>query len=143
MRILNVVDEFTRVSLGSHVSRSIGAEAVVRHRTSLFATHGKPTAIRSDNGREFIATTVVEWLADQGVEAVFIEKASPRQNPYVGRFNGTMRRDLINVEEFDTITEARVLVDSWNEEYNTRRPHQGLGMMTPLAFALSQNVGGE
>lgn len=143
IRILNVVDEFTRVSLGSLVARSIGAQAVVKHLTELFARHGKPVAIRSDNGREFIAATVVDWLADQGVEAVFIEKGSPQQNPYVERFNGTMRRDLLNVEEFTTLTEARVMVDTFNDEYNTVRPHRALGMMTPLAFALSQNEGGE
>jgi transposase InsO family protein len=61
----------------------------------------------------------------------------------VERFNGTMRRDLLNIEEFDTITEARVLVDAWNDEYNTTRPHRGLAMMTPLAFELSQNEGGD
>ncbi|HEX4756035.1 MAG TPA: DDE-type integrase/transposase/recombinase [Candidatus Dormibacteraeota bacterium] len=66
IRILNVVDEFTRVSLGSHVSRSIGAQAVVDHLTTLFERHGKPSAIRSDSGREFIAGTVVDWLAERG-----------------------------------------------------------------------------
>jgi putative transposase len=140
IRILNVVDEFTRRSLGSCVSRSIGAAAVVRHLTKLFDTHGRPAAIRSDNGREFIATSVVSWLAEQGVVAVFIEKASPQQNPFVERFNGTMRRDLLDVEEFDSVLEARVLVDAWNLEYNTERPHRGLGFMTPLAFARAHNV---
>lgn len=140
IRILNVVDEFSRRSLGSCVSRSIGAQTVVRHLTKLFATHGRPQAIRSDNGREFIAHSVVTYLADQGVAAVFIEKASPQQNPFVERFNGTMRRDLLDVEEFDSVLEARVLVDAWNQEYNTQRPHRGLGFMTPLAFARSHNV---
>jgi len=140
IRILNVVDEFSRRSLGSCVSRSIGAAAVIRHLTKLFQTHGAPQAIRSDNGREFIATSVVSWLATYGVQAVFIEKASPQQNPFVERFNGTMRRDLLDVEEFDSVLEARVLVDAWNLEYNTQRPHRGLGFMTPLAFARSHNV---
>lgn len=140
IRILNVVDEFTRRSLGSHVSRSIGAQAVIRHLTKLFATHGYPQIIRSDNGREFIAQSVVSYLADHGVEAVFIEKASPQQNPFVERFNGTMRRDLLDVEEFDSVLEARVLVDAWNQEYNTQRPHRGLGFMTPLAFARAHTV---
>ena len=140
IRILNVVDEFSRRSLGSCVSRSIGAQAVIRHLSKLFATHGHPQAIRSDNGREFIASSVVSWLADHGVAAVFIEKASPQQNPFVERFNGTMRRDLLDVEEFDSVLEARVLVDAWNLEYNTQRPHRGLGFMTPLAYARSHNV---
>ncbi len=140
IRILNVVDEFSRRSLGSHVSRSIGAAAVIRHLTRLFQTHGRPQMIRSDNGREFIAESVVSYLADHGVQAVFIEKASPQQNPFVERFNGTMRRDLLDVEEFDSVLEARVLVDAWNLEYNTQRPHRGLGFMTPLAFARAHNV---
>ena len=140
IRILNVVDEFTRRSLGSYVSRSIGAAAVIRHLTKLFAAHGRPQEIRSDNGREFIAASVVGWLADHGVQAVFIEKASPQQNPFVERFNGTMRRDLLDVEEFDSLLEARVLIDAWNREYNTERPHRGLGFMTPLAFATKHNA---
>ena len=140
IRILNVVDEFSRRSLGSCVSRSIGAAAVIRHLTKLFQVHGRPQMVRSDNGREFIAASVVSWLADHGVTAVFIEKASPQQNPFVERFNGTMRRDLLDVEEFDSVLEARVLVDAWNQEYNAERPHRGLGFMTPLAFARSHSV---
>jgi transposase InsO family protein len=122
------------------VSRSIGANSVVEHLEQLFDTHGAPSAIRSDNGREFIAATVVEWLAEQGVEAVFIEKASPTQNPFIERFNGTMRRDLLNVEEFHSVTEAQVLVDQFNDEYNLLRPHRSLHMMTPHAFAQSHMV---
>src|SRR5271165_312756 len=95
IRILNVVDEFTRVSLGSWVSRSIGATAVVAHLEKLFDAHGIPSAIRSDNGREFIASTVITWLKDHGVEPVFIERCRPQQDSFVERFNGTMRRDLL------------------------------------------------
>jgi putative transposase len=104
--------------------------------------HGPPTLIRSDNGREFIATTIVEWLGERGIEAVFIEKGKPQQNPYVERFNGTMRRELLNGEEFDSVLEARVMVSAWVEEYNTQRPHRALKMLTPLAFAKAQNEAG-
>lgn len=142
IRILNVVDEFTRVSLGSKVSRSIGARSVVAHLENLFDAYGKPVGIRSDNGREFIAATVIEWLADHDVEPIFIEKGSPQQNPFVERFNGTMRRDLLNIEEFNNVTEARVVIANWNAEYNEQRPHRGLGMMTPIAFAQSHSVVG-
>ena len=141
IRILNVVDEFSRRSLGSRVSRSIGAAAVIAHLTKLFQTHGHPVAIRSDNGREFIAQSVVSWLADHGVAAVFIEKASPQQNPFVERFNGTMRDELLNGEEFDSLLEARVLINAWVDEYNTLRPHRGLAMMTPQQFAAGSRVG--
>lgn len=143
IRILNVLDEYSRVSLGSKVSRSIGATSVIRHLDQLFDLHGSPNAIRSDNGREFIASTLIEWLVDRGVEPVFIEKGRPQQNPFVERFNGTMRRDLLNVEEFNNVTEARVLVHRFNNEYNSERPHRGLGMMTPLAFADSRKVRAE
>ena len=135
VRILNVVDEYTRLSLGSLVARSIGAGAVVGHLTDLMEQWGTPTAIRSDNGREFIAATVVKWLLERGVEPVFIEKASPQQNPYVERFNGTMRRELLNTEEFRNLLEARVVIGDWVDEYNTVRPHRGLAGKTPTAFA--------
>ncbi len=108
IRILNVVDEFTRVSLGSKVARSIGAHSVVAHLENLFDTYGKPVGIRSDNGREFISDTVVKWLTDHNVEPIFIERRAARsQNPFVERFNGTMRRDLLNLEDFNNVTEAR------------------------------------
>ncbi len=108
-----------------------------------FETHGKPRVIRSDNGREFIAATVVSWLAEQKVKTAFIEKGSPQQNPYVERFNGTMRNELLNGEDFDSLLEARVMIMAWVEEYNSLRPHRGLRMMTPLAFARSENEGGQ
>lgn len=135
VRVLNVVDEFTRVALGSHVARSIGAAAVVKHLAKLFDLHGRPAMIRSDNGREFIAATVRDWLTAQGVQAVFIAKASPQQNCYVERFNGSMRDELLNGESFRTVTETRVVIESWLAEYNNLRPHRALGMKTPAAFA--------
>jgi putative transposase len=134
IRILNVVDEFTRRSLGSAVAHSIGAKDVRRHLEELFARHGRPEVIRSDNGREFIATSLGAWLAEQGVRTAFIEKGPPQQNPFVERFNGTMRDELLNGEAFDNVLEARVVIESWNDEYNTARPHRGLGMLTPSEF---------
>ena len=138
LRILNIVDEFTREAVGTHVARSIGAREVVRVLDRLFTRRGKPAIIRSDNGREFIAATVVDWLAEHGVTAAFIEKGSPQQNCYVERFNGTMRDELLNGELFHTVLEARVVIGHWLEGYNSSRPHRGLGMMTPAAFAAAQ-----
>jgi putative transposase len=135
IRILNVVDEYTRLALGSRVDRSIGSQAVREELERLFRSHGKPRYLRSDNGREFISRSLIEWLQSEGVEPVFIEKGSPQQNPYVERFNGTMRDELLSGEEFDSVLEARVIVKAWLEEYNTRRPHRGLGMRTPLQYA--------
>ncbi len=137
IRILNVVDEYTRLALGSRVARSIGAGDVVAELEQLFERHGRPEVLRSDNGREFIARSLGEWLAEQGVKTAFIEKGSPQQNAFVERFNGTMRDEVLNGEEFDNLLEARVVIANWLVEYNTLRPHRGLGMMTPAAFAAS------
>ncbi len=141
LRILNVVDEFTRRSIVSHVSRSIGAREVVRVLEQLFESHGRPQYLRSDNGREFISETTSQFLAEQGVTQVFIEKGSPQQNPFVERFNGTMRDELLNREHFDTLLEARVQIEQWRAQYNTRRPHRGLGFKTPEAFDRESRVG--
>ncbi len=134
MRVLNIVDEFTRECVASYVARSIGARAVKRVLEKLFAKR-KPQFIRSDNGREFIAGELVAWLKDQGVIAAFVAKGSPQQNPFVERFNGTMRRELLNGELLHSVTEARVVIGEWVDIYNNVRPHRGLGMKTPAAFA--------
>jgi putative transposase len=134
-RVLNVVDEYTREALGSRVASSIGARDVTKHLSQLFEAHGRPAMIRSDNGREFVAETVKDWLRAQGVEPVFIRKASPQQNCYVERFNGTMRDELLDRELFRSLTEARVVINEWLVEYNTFRPHRGLGMKPPAVFA--------
>lgn len=141
LRILNVVDEYTRLALGCRVDRSIGAGNVVEELERLFDAHGRPRVLRSDNGREFIAASLLDWLAERGVQTAFIEKGSPQQNPFVERFNGSMRDELLNGEEFDSLTEARVVIAAWVEQYNTLRPHRGLGMMTPSAFAASCREG--
>jgi transposase InsO family protein len=141
VRVLNVVDEYTRLALGCRVARSIGARDVVAELESLFARHGKPRILRSDNGREFIAASVVEYLAQEGVQPAFIERGSPQQNPYVERFNGTMRDEVLRGEEFVSVLEARVVLGAWLEEYNERRPHRGLGMLTPRQFAERWKVG--
>ena len=140
IRVLNVVDEFTRRALGCHVARSIGARDVARELDQLFAKHGRPKLLRSDNGREFIADSLAQWLAGQGVKPVFIEYGSPWQNPFVERFNGTMRDEVLNGESFHNVLEARVVLGRWVHEYNTLRPHRGLGMKTPQAFYESSRV---
>jgi putative transposase len=97
--------------------------------------------LRSDNGREFIAASLGEWLAEQGVKTAFIEKGSPQQNAFVERFNGTMRDEVLNGEEFASVLEARVVINQWLIQYNTVRPHRGLRMLTPAAFAASCKEG--
>jgi transposase InsO family protein len=135
LRILNVVDEHTRLCVGCRVARSIGAGEVSAELEKLFNNYGRPNVLRSDNGREFIAASLGQWLDRQGVKTAFIEKGSPQQNPFVERFNGTMRDEVLNGEEFDSLLEARVVISDWVNRYNTERPHRGLGMMTPLQYA--------
>jgi putative transposase len=135
LRILNVLDEHTREAYGSRVARSIGSESVKKHLEKLFAEQGKPKYIRADNGREFIGEELLRWLKDQGVTPVFIAKASPTQNCYIERFNGSMRRELLNGEMFHSVLEAKVVIDDWLVLYNTRRPHRSLAGKTPAAYA--------
>jgi transposase InsO family protein len=141
-RVLNVVDEFTRRALGSHVARSVGSRDVAAVLEQLFERYGRPRILRSDNGREFIAESLGRWLAEQGVQPAFIELGSPWQNPFVERFNRTMRDEVLNGESFHNVTEARVVITGWLHEYNTLRPHRGLGMKTPQAFYEASRVGG-
>jgi transposase InsO family protein len=141
IRILNVVDEYTRRGLGSLVARSIGARGVAAHLERLFERHGRPKLLRSDNGREFIAETLGQWLQEHDVQPVFIEYGSPWQNPFVERFNRTMRDEVLNGESFHSVLEARVVLGRWLHEYNTLRPHRGLGMKTPQAFYNASRVG--
>jgi putative transposase len=107
---------------------------VSRHLAWLFAAHGKPKFIRADNGREFIADSGQQWLLEEGVQPVFAEKASPQQNCYIERFNGSTRREVLNPESFHSVLEAKVVIGEWNVLYNTRRAHRGLGGLTPAAY---------
>ena len=143
LRILNVVDEYTRLCIGSYVARSIGAQEVAEQLGELFARHGRPQIIRSDNGREFTADSLAEWLRSEGVAQAFIDRGAPQQNPYVERFNGTMRDELLNGEILHSVLEARVVVAEFVTTYNEIRPHRGLGMLTPQAFFERARVGGE
>jgi putative transposase len=122
LRILNVVDEYTRRCFGFHVARSIGSGVVCEVLAGLFERYGAPKRLRSDNGREFIAENLRAWLETQGVKQVFIEKGSPQQNAYVERFNGSMRNELLNGELFRSVLEAKVMLTEWVDRYNTIRP---------------------
>lgn len=141
LRVLNVVDEHTRLCIGSKVARNFGAEDVRRVLQGLFEASGKPEILRSDNGREFTAELLADWLAEQQVGQAFIDRGAPQQNPYVERFNGTMRNDVLNGELFHSVLEAQVVVDRFVTEYNEIRPHRGLGMKTPRAFYEGTRVG--
>jgi transposase InsO family protein len=135
LKLLPVVDEFTRVTYGILVDRSITAEDVVNHLRRLFRLHGEPEYIRSDNGPEFIATAVKDWLARTGVKTLYIEPGSPWQNAYSESFNSRLEDELLSREVFTSLTEARTLVEQYRISYNQERPHSSLGYRTPVEFA--------
>ena len=137
LKLLPVADEYTRECLTIEVERSPTAEDVVSTLEYLFEVRGEPEFIRSDNGPEFIAEAVKAWLRASGVSTLYIEPGSPWENAYSESFNGRLRDELLNREEFATLKEAKVLLEDWRLEYNHRRPHSSLGYQTPAAFAAS------
>jgi len=135
LKLLPILDEFTREGHEIVVDRSIKAEDVVETLAYLFSVHGEPEFIRSDNGPEFIARAVREWLEQSGVKTLYIEPGSPWENGYSESFNSRFRDELLNRELFTTVAEARVLVEQYRLEHNHRRPHSSLGYRTPADFA--------
>jgi putative transposase len=135
IRMLTMVDEYTRECLAIDVERRLDSEDVLEGLTALFTDRGTPTYIRSDNGAEFTAKAVREWLERLGVNALFIEPGSPWENGYNESFNGKLRDELLDGEIFYTLTEAKVLIERWRQEYNTFRPHSSLGYQPPAPEA--------
>lgn len=135
VKVLNVTEEFTRESLAGHVARSITAKGVVAVLEEIVLTRRAPENIRCDNGPEFIADALRRWCERKGSRTLFIEPGSPWQNAYVESYNDKQRRELLNGEVIDSVLEAQILIDDWRLDYNTYRPHQSLGYLTPVAFA--------
>ncbi len=126
-RMLTIVDEFTRECLAIDVSRKLTSEDILERLSALFGRKGVPDNIRSDNGSEFTATRVREWLGRVGVKTLSIEPGSPWENGYTESFNGKLRDELLVRGVFDTLLEAKVLIERWRKGYNTVRPHSSLG----------------
>lgn len=133
--MLNIIDEYTRECLLIHVARKFTAYNVLEHLADLFIMRGTPDFIRSDNGPEFIAKVVRGWLGRLGVDTLFIEPGSPWENGYIESFNGKLRYELLNGEIFDTLLEAKVIIERWRRDYNTIRPHSSLGFRPPAPEA--------
>jgi transposase InsO family protein len=131
LKILTVIDEYTRECLAIDVARKIRSQQVLESLAALFIRRGVPEHIRSDNGPEFTAHVVRRWLKRLGVRALYIEPGSPWENGYIESFNGKLRDELLNGEIFDTLLEARVLTERWRQEYNHTRPHSSLGYRPP------------
>ncbi len=135
-RILTMIDEYTRECLAMLVNRRITSQDVIDQLFQLIIFRGIPEHIRSDNGPEFTAKAVRGWLDRIGVKTLFIEPGSPWENGYIESFNGKLRDELLNREVFDTLTEAKVLLERWSREYNQVRPHSSLGYRPPAPEAV-------
>jgi transposase InsO family protein len=136
IRMLTLIDEHTRECLAIDVARSLKSEDVLERLSDLFVRRGVPTYIRSDNGSEFTATKVRQWLERVGVKTLFIEPGSPWENGYIESFNGKLRDELLAREQFDTLLESKVLIERWRTHYNTVRPHSSLGYRPPAPEAI-------
>ena len=135
LRMLNIIDEYTRECLCIHVDRQINARKVKKIFSKLIEVHGAPEHIRSDNGSEFIERGLREWLAGNEIKTLYIEAGCPWQNGYIESFNARLREECLNREELWTLTEARVVIEDWRWKYNHVRPHRSLGYITPNEFA--------
>jgi transposase InsO family protein len=131
IRMLTVIDEFTRRCLAIVVARRLRSDDVLQCLTDLFVAHGPPEHIRSDNGPEFVACNVRGWLGRIGVKTLYIEPGSPWENGYCESFNSKLRDEMLECEQFSTLYEAQVLIERWRRHYNAIRPHSSLGYRPP------------
>ena len=136
-RMLNIIDEFTRECLAIRIDRKLNSTDVIDVLSDLFILRGVPGHVRSDNGPEFIAKAVREWIAAVGAKTAFIEPGSPWENGYCESFNSKLRDELLNSEIFYSLAEARVIIEAWRRYYNTERPHSSLGYKPPAPEAIA------
>jgi len=130
-RTLNLIDEGNRHVLGIEVAHSIPSLRVIRVMEQLIELHGKPRALRLDNGPELTAIAFTEWCTSRGIEARFIQPGKPDQNAFIERFNKTYRDEVLGAYVFETIDQVREITDTWLREYNEERPHDSLGRVPP------------
>lgn len=130
-RMLNVLDEFTHECLAIRIARRLKAVDVIDVLSDLFIPRGVPGHVRSDNGPEFVAKAVQEWIAVVGAKTAYIAPGSPWENGYIESFNARLRDELLNGEIFYSLKEAQIIVENWRHHYNTVRPHASLGYRPP------------
>jgi len=135
LRMLTILDEYTRECHVLRAERALKSADVLEWLQKAIAQHGTPEHLRSDNGSEFIAKIVQRWLKDNGIKTIYIEPGSPWQNGFVESFHGRFRDECLNREQLWTLTEARVVVGDYRQEYNRVRPHSRLGYESPAMFA--------
>jgi len=137
LRLLTLIDEYTRECLAIRVERRMGSQEVIETLSDEMLWRGIPEHIRSDNGPEFVAQELRQWLGKLGTGTLYIEPGSPWENGYCESFNGKLRDECLNGEIFYSLKEAQVVIEQWREEYNTRRPHSALGYRPPAPGAYS------
>jgi putative transposase len=135
LKMLTIIDEFSRQCLAITVARRLNSDDVLATLTELFVKHGPPAFLRSDNGGEFTAGVVRDWLKRLQVKPLYIEPGSPWENGYNESFNGKLRDELLNRELFYSLAEARYLIEHWRQHYNQVRPHSSLGYQPPAPAA--------
>jgi putative transposase len=138
LKLLNVVDEFTRQALVMHTARSITADQTVAVLEALVARRGAPTHIRCDNGPEMTAHALIDWCAEQSTKTSYIDPGAPWQNPFVESFHSRVRDELLNLEQLSCLAEAQVVIEDWRQDYNRHRPHSALGRIAPAVFAAGE-----
>jgi putative transposase len=136
-RTLNVMEDYNREALAVEVDFSLPARGVIRCLERLIEIDGKPENIRCDNGPEFISSALSKWCEGKGIQLCWIQPGKPTQNAYIERLNGTFRRDVLDAFLFTNIGQVRQVVAEWLIDYNTLRPHQALGFLTPTEFKLT------
>ena len=137
-RILTLIDEHTKQCLATHVGWSVRAVDVITVIEASIQRYGAPEHIRSDNGSEFIAHAIQDWLSDNEIKIIYIKPGSPWEQPFIESFHDKLRDECLNREMFGSLLEARIIIEQWRIEYNQRRPHSSLGYLTPAEFAKQQ-----
>ena len=135
-RTLNILDEYSRECLAIRVKRKLNSTDVIDVLTDLFILRGVPAFIRSDNGPEFIAEAVRNWISAVGAKTAYITPGSPWENGYCESFNARFRDELLNGEIFYSLKEAQIIIEQWRKHYNTKRPHSALGYRPPAPEAI-------
>lgn len=140
IRLLTIIDEYTRKCLTVKINYQLKANDVLEILSNLFLSEGCPDYIRSDNGSEFTAKVLTDWLNTIKIKTAYITPGSPWENGYNERFNGILRDELLNGEIFYTLKEARIIVEQWRQHYNEVRPHSSLGYKPPAPKVIIPSI---
>jgi len=142
-RTLNVLDDGNRQALGIEIGTSIPSQRAIRVMNQLIELHGKPAALRLDNGSELTSHDFVEWAKEQEIELRFIQPGKPNQNAFIERFNRTYRAEVLNAYVFDSVEQVQQITDEWLVEYNEQRPQDALGRVPPWTYLPRAITAGE